>query len=94
MEKVKLHFSIEQTIEQLDDAFFDRAVECITAMHRLWQRGIEPENRFRLGRGFHTPGSQHHGGKRSVSSLRQRVYRTLRSLTNIPNTVFHIDPHP
>lgn len=44
MEKVKLHFSIEQTIERLDDAFFDRAVECITAMHRLWQQGIEPRS--------------------------------------------------
>ena len=44
MEKVKLHFSIEQTLEQLDDAFFDRAVECIAAMHHLWQQGIEPES--------------------------------------------------
>ena len=42
MEKVKLSFSIEQTIEQLDDAFFDRAVECITAMQHLWRQGIEP----------------------------------------------------
>ena len=44
MEKVKLHFSIEQTIEQLDAAFFDRAVECIAAMHHLWQQGISPES--------------------------------------------------
>ena len=44
MEKVKLHFSIEQTLEQLDDALFDRAVECIGAMHRLWQQGISPES--------------------------------------------------
>ena len=44
MEKVKLHFSIEQTLEQLDDALFDKAVECIEAMHRLWQQGISPES--------------------------------------------------
>ena len=44
MEKVKLHFSIEQTTEQLDDALFDKAVECIEAMHRLWQQGISPES--------------------------------------------------
>ena len=58
------------------------------------QRSIESENLNCLGRGLHAPGSQHHSGKGSVSSLRQRIHRALRSLTNIPNTVFHIDPHP
>ena len=44
MVKVKLHFSVEQTIEQLDDAFFDSAIECLRMMRWMHNQGISPES--------------------------------------------------
>ena len=44
MEKVKLRFSIEQEVEELDGDFFDRAIECLRMMRCMHNQGISPES--------------------------------------------------